>query len=59
VVHHALTAAGPPVRSAPVAGRLQDWILPRLLPRRLVDRLIGRFLGLTPAAAARDRAARP
>ena len=57
VVHHALTAASPQARYAPVAGWLQNSVVPRLLPRRLMDRLIGRFLGLTPAAAAREAAA--
>jgi len=57
VVHHALCSPRPRARYAPVAGRVANWIVPRLLPARWLDRAIGRFLGLTPAAAARDRAA--
>jgi NAD(P)-dependent dehydrogenase (short-subunit alcohol dehydrogenase family) len=46
VVCEALTAARPKARYAPVAGRFQNWTLPRLLPTRVVDRIIAKTFGL-------------
>ncbi|HEX7777234.1 MAG TPA: SDR family NAD(P)-dependent oxidoreductase [Parvibaculum sp.] len=45
----ALTVKNPKVRYAPVAGRLQNWIIPRLLPKRMVDRAIAKQAGLLPS----------
>jgi NAD(P)-dependent dehydrogenase (short-subunit alcohol dehydrogenase family) len=50
VVHHALCSPRPRVRYAPVAGRVANWILPRLLPARALDWVMGRMLGLRPGA---------
>jgi hypothetical protein len=41
-----LTAALPKPRYSPVAGRFQNWTLPRMLPARVVDRIIARSFGL-------------
>jgi NAD(P)-dependent dehydrogenase (short-subunit alcohol dehydrogenase family) len=49
VVCEALTAARPKARYSPVAGRFQNWTLPRLLPTRVMDRIIARTFGLRPS----------
>lgn len=49
VVCEALTAARPKARYAPVAGKFQNWTLPRMLPARVVDRIIARTFGLRPS----------
>ena len=50
VVCEALTAARPKTRYSPVAGRFQNWTLPRMLPTRVVDRIIARTFGIRPSA---------
>jgi NAD(P)-dependent dehydrogenase (short-subunit alcohol dehydrogenase family) len=50
VVCEALTAARPKARYSPVAGRFQNWTLPRMLPARVVDRIIARTFGIRPSA---------
>ncbi|MGH7836712.1 MAG: SDR family NAD(P)-dependent oxidoreductase [Candidatus Binataceae bacterium] len=50
VVCEALTAARPKARYAPVAGKFQNWILPRMLPVRVVDRIIARTFAIRPSA---------
>jgi NAD(P)-dependent dehydrogenase (short-subunit alcohol dehydrogenase family) len=45
-VHRALTTSRPKPRYAIVAGRLQNWTLPRLLPTRVVDGLVAKQFGL-------------
>jgi len=49
VVCEALTAPRPKARYSPVAGRFQNWTLPRMLPTRVVDRIIARTFGLRPS----------
>jgi hypothetical protein len=49
VVCEALTAARPKARYSPVAGRLQNWTLPRLLPVRVVDRILAKTFGIRPS----------
>jgi NAD(P)-dependent dehydrogenase (short-subunit alcohol dehydrogenase family) len=49
VVCEALTAARPKARYSPVAGRFQNWTLPRLLPVRAVDRIIAKTFGIRPS----------
>jgi len=49
VVCEALTAARPKARYSPVAGRFQNWTLPRILPTRVVDRIIARTFGIRPS----------
>jgi NAD(P)-dependent dehydrogenase (short-subunit alcohol dehydrogenase family) len=49
VVREALTAARPKARYSPVAGRFQNWTLPRLLPVRAVDRIIAKTFGIRPS----------
>jgi NAD(P)-dependent dehydrogenase (short-subunit alcohol dehydrogenase family) len=49
VVCEALTAARPKARYSPVAGRFQNWTLPRMLPVRIVDRIIARTFGIRPS----------
>lgn len=49
VILKALTTKNPKVRYAPIAGRLQNWTIPRLLPKRVVDRAIGKQTGLLPS----------
>ena len=50
VVCEALTAARPKARYSPVAGRFQNWTLPRMLPTRVVDRIIAKTFGIRPSA---------
>ena len=48
VVQSVLFAPRPRTRYAPVAGKVRNWMVPRLLPRRFLERTLGRRLGLLP-----------
>ncbi len=43
---HAITAAKPKLRYAPVPNKFRDWTLPKFIPPRLLDRLLAKAFGL-------------